>query len=102
MMREQNQRIADMLDSAGIRQAFAGIEFNLPEGWAEQVAAYHDQVASEVAAEEEAEPASGLRRLAEEREAISLALNGLRTSLGDSPTCRTHRFRPLSTISSLR
>lgn len=73
-MREQNQRIADMLDSAGIRQALAGIEFNLPERWGEQIAAYHDQVASEVAAEEEAESATGFRRLAEEREAIITCL----------------------------
>lgn len=74
MMREQNQRIAEMLDNAGLRQAFAGIDFELPEGWAEQVAAYHERLATEVAAEEEADPASGLGRLAEEREAIIICL----------------------------
>lgn len=74
LMREQNQRIADMLDSAGIRRAFAGIEFNLPDEWAEPLTAYREQIATEVAVEEEAEPASGLGRLAEEREAIIICL----------------------------
>lgn len=75
LMREQNQRIAEMLDSSGMRKALANIEFNLPEGWVEQVAAYREQVATEIAGEGDTEAAgSGIGRLAEEREAIITCL----------------------------
>lgn len=75
LMLEQNQRIADMLNTSGMRKAFAGINFNLPEGWAEQVAAYREQIATEIAGEGDTEDVgSGFGRLAEEREAIITCL----------------------------
>lgn len=75
LMREQNQRIADLIDTSGMRKALAGINFNLPDGWAEQVAAYREQLAEEVAADDGLEDAGGgFGRLAEEREAIITCL----------------------------
>ncbi len=75
LMREQNQRIAEMLDTSAMRKALAGINFNLPDGWAEQVAAYREQVAAGTAAEGGAGDAGGgFARLAEEREAIITCL----------------------------
>lgn len=73
LMREQNQRIADMIDTSGMRKALAGINFNLPDGWAEQVAAYREQLAEEVAGDDGFE-GGGFGRLAEEREAIITCL----------------------------
>ncbi|HEU4599850.1 MAG TPA: hypothetical protein VFS26_08890 [Solirubrobacterales bacterium] len=76
LLLEQNKRIADMLDSAGMRKAFAGINFNLPDGWAEQVAAFRDQVVADAAAAEmnTDDTSSGIGRLAEDREAIIICL----------------------------
>ena len=52
LMREQIQRIAEMINTSGMRKALAGINFNLPDGWAEQVAAYREQLAEEVAGDQ--------------------------------------------------
>jgi hypothetical protein len=82
LMREQNQRVSEMLDSAGMRKAFAGINFNLPKGWAEQVAAYREQIVTELAVEDDAESTGGgLKRLAEEREAIITCLKRIGVAL---------------------
>jgi hypothetical protein len=75
LIREQNQRIAEMIDTSGMRKALAGINFNLPDDWAEQVAAYREEIAAEFAGEVDMEEAgSGFGRLAEEREAIIACL----------------------------
>jgi hypothetical protein len=75
LLLEQNQRIAEMLDSAGMRKVFAGINFDLPDGWPEQVAAFREQVVAQVAAEADSGDASGgMGRLADEREAIIICL----------------------------
>jgi hypothetical protein len=82
LMREQNKRISEMLDSAGMRKALAGINFNLPEGWPEQVAAYRKQIVTELAVEDDAESTGGgLKRLAEEREAIITCLKRIGVAL---------------------
>ncbi len=75
-LKEQNERIGKMLDSAGMRKALAGINFTLPEGFAEQVAAYREQVVAEAAAADAdaGDTSSGMRRLAEDREAIITCL----------------------------
>lgn len=81
-LREQNQRIAEMLDRSGMRKAFAGINFNLPDGWAEQVAAYREQVVTEIAEESVTEGADrGIGRLAVEREAIITSLERIGVAL---------------------
>lgn len=67
LMREQNQRIAKMLNSVGMRKALAGIDFSLSQSWAEQVA-------TDTAVEGSAEAAGGIRRLAEDRDAIFTCL----------------------------
>jgi hypothetical protein len=74
LMREQNQRIAEMIDTSGMRKALAGINFNLPDGWAEQVAAYREQLAEEVAGDQIEDAGGGFGRLAEDREAIITCL----------------------------
>lgn len=73
LLREQNQPIAEMLDRSGMRKAIASIDFDLPEGWAEQVAAYREQIATEIESDTET-AGSGFGRLAEEREAIITCL----------------------------
>ncbi len=73
-MQKQNEAIRQMLDSSGIKKALASINFALPKGFADHLAAYRDQLAEEVMADAEfpdpevAEERVG--RLAEEREAI--------------------------------
>jgi len=70
----QNRRIAEMLDSSGLRKAIAGIDFKLPEGLAEQMAAYREQLEVEAAKEEADGDGAGLGRLVDEREAIIVCL----------------------------
>jgi hypothetical protein len=75
LIREQNQRIAEMLDTSGMRTALTGINFKLPEGWAEEVAAYRAQLAGAVADGDGIDDAgAGFGRLVEEREAIITCL----------------------------
>jgi hypothetical protein len=76
LMQEQNQRIAEMLNSSGMRKALAGINFDLPEGLVEQITAYRERIETEAAAaEEEGENSvGGLKRIADEREAIITCL----------------------------
>jgi hypothetical protein len=75
-LREQNQRIAEMLDTSGLRKVIANIDFKLPEGFAEQMATYRQQLEAQAAEEIEAQDdgGPGLGRLAEEREAIIICL----------------------------
>ncbi|HEX8049897.1 MAG TPA: hypothetical protein VF504_00390, partial [Solirubrobacterales bacterium] len=67
-MQEQNAAIRQMLDTPGIRKAMANIDLKLPEGFADQIAAYGDQLVAEISDPDVAEERAG--RLAEEREAI--------------------------------
>jgi hypothetical protein len=75
-LKEQNQRIAEMLDTSGLRKVIANIDFKLPDGFAEQMAAYRQQLEVQAAEETEAQNdgGAGLGRLAEEREAIIICL----------------------------
>lgn len=70
-IQEQNATIHQLLvGTSGIKKAIAAIDFNLPEGLlADQIAAYREQLAAELAADSGvAEERAG--RLAEEREAV--------------------------------
>ncbi|HYH52613.1 MAG TPA: hypothetical protein VD761_00635 [Solirubrobacterales bacterium] len=64
-MRKQN---AIFLESPGVKRILANIDFKVPEGLADQLAAYGEQVASEVADSESGQERA--RRLAQERKAI--------------------------------
>jgi hypothetical protein len=74
LMQEQSETVRQMLDSSSIRKAIANINFTLPEGLVDQIAAYRDQLAAEVIANAEAaDPEVAeerVGRLAEERESI--------------------------------
>jgi hypothetical protein len=68
-MRKQN---AIFLESPGVKRILASIDFKVPEGLADQLAAYEDRVAVEVADSDSGEERAD--RLAQERQAIIYSL----------------------------
>jgi len=68
-MRKQN---AIFLESPGVKRLVASVDFKIPEGLADQLAAYGDQLAAEIADPDTAMERA--KRLAEEREAIIQSL----------------------------
>lgn|GEM_PF-6044691 len=79
---EQNKRIAEMVDTTGIRKALLGVDFRLPDSVVAQVSAYRDQAMAE--ATEEADAGGDmavLGRIVEEREAIITCLRRIGTAL---------------------